>query len=191
MKSALCAPDGQGGGGVCADKCRTTDVPDTCVYSFDCVGFGFPFAWVFGRAGCALAHDHLGIASTSWLAVQFPDGPRLDLGLLEFFYTLGIAALFLALDRRPRPDGFFVFLFFAVYGPVRFVLDIFRTEDARYLGWTPGQFVALAATLLGIAGLVWVYHRMASSGGRWRFARNCSAWYPTRVRRRTACRRRC
>ena len=125
----------------------------------DCVGFAFPFAWIFGRAGCALAHDHMGVASDSWLAVRFPDGPKLDLGLLEFFYTLVIAATFLALDRRPRPDGFFIGLFFAMYGPVRFVLDIYRVGDARYLGWTPGQYLAIGSTLLGVALLVAAFQR--------------------------------
>src|SRR5207245_1227221 len=64
----------------------------------DIVAFAFPFAWIFGRTGCALAHDHIGIASSSFWAVDFPGGPRFDLGLLELFYTLGIAALFFGLD---------------------------------------------------------------------------------------------
>jgi prolipoprotein diacylglyceryltransferase len=73
------------------------------------------------------------------------------LGLLELLYTLPIAALFYVLDRRPRPPGFFLGLFLALYGPVRFFLDTLRTEDARYLGWTPGQYVAVVATLGGAA----------------------------------------
>ncbi len=125
----------------------------------DCVAFAFPFAWIFGRAGCALAHDHIGIETTSWLAVQFPSGPRLDLGLLECLYTVAVAALFLALDRRRWPDGFFLGLFFALYGPVRFALDVFRTGDARYLGWTPGQYLAVASTALGAFVLVRVFRR--------------------------------
>jgi len=125
---------------------------------FDGVAFAFPFAWIFGRAGCALAHDHLGIASQSFLAVQFPSGPRFDLGLLELLYTLLLAALFLWLDRRPRPSGFYIGLFFALYGPVRFGLDQLRTGDLRYAGWTPGQYASLAATLLG-AGLLFSLSR--------------------------------
>src|SRR5207302_7808797 len=37
----------------------------------DIVAFAFPFSWIFGRTGCALAHDHIGIASSSFLAVRF------------------------------------------------------------------------------------------------------------------------
>jgi len=129
----------------------------------DILGFAFPFGWIFGRAGCALAHDHIGIASTSWLAVRFPEGPRFDLGLLEFCYTIAIAGLFLLLDRRPRPTGFFVGLFFILYGPVRFAFDALRTGDERYLGWTPGQYGSLVALLFGLGLLIWVFQ----SGRAW------------------------
>ena len=130
------------------------------VFAFlDILGFTFPFAWIFGRAGCALAHDHVGIATTSWLAVRFPDGPHFDLGLLELLYTIALAALFLLLDRRPRPTGFFVGLFFTLYGPVRFGLDALRTGDERYLGWTPGQYASVGAALFGMGLLFWVFQR--------------------------------
>lgn len=125
----------------------------------DILGFAFPLAWIFGRAGCALAHDHVGIPTTSLLAVRFPDGPRFDLGLLELLYTIAIAALFLLLDRRPRPTGFFVGLFFTLYGPVRFGFDVLRIGDQRYLGWTPGQYASVGATLFGILLLLWVFQR--------------------------------
>jgi len=128
----------------------------------DAIGFGFPFAWIFGRLGCALAHDHLGLRTDHWLGVRFPDGTRFDLGLLELLYTIPIAGLFFALDRKPRPNGFYLGLFLALYGPVRFSLDMLRTGDARYLGWTPGQYVAILATLLGITVLV---AAMGRSGG--------------------------
>jgi phosphatidylglycerol:prolipoprotein diacylglycerol transferase len=120
----------------------------------DAIGFGFPFAWVFGRLGCALAHDHVGIPTDHWLGVRFPEGPRFDLGLLELLYTIPIAALFFALDRKPRPTGFFLGLFLTLYAPVRFAMDTLRTGDARYLGWTPGQYVSILALLAG-ATILW------------------------------------
>jgi len=131
----------------------------------DVVAFVFPFAWIFGRLGCALAHDHPGVASDHWLAVRFPDGPRFDLGLLELLYTLlFLAPLFALLDRRPRPVGFWLGLFFLLYCPVRFVLDTLRTGDPRYgpIAWTPGQFVCVAGTLFGAAVLVAVLRRRAA-----------------------------
>ncbi len=118
----------------------------------DNVAFAFPFAWVFGRLGCALAHDHLGIRSDHFLAVRFPGGSAFDLGLLEFLFIVPVAILWFGLDRSRRwPPGFFVGLFFALYGPVRFGLDTLRVADARYLGWTPGQYASLGVAALGAA----------------------------------------
>lgn len=131
---------------------RRRKLPAAQMFAFiDLVAFSFAFAWIFGRLGCALAHDHIGVETGSVLAVRFPSGPRYDLGLLEFLYTLFIAALFLWLDRKPRPTGFFVAVFFALYGPVRFALDALRVGDTRYLGWTPGQYVSVAAAAFGLA----------------------------------------
>lgn len=115
----------------------------------DLVAFVFPFAWILGRAGCAVAHDHPGIPTQGWWAVQYPDGPRFDLGLLEFFYALFLAGLFRWLDRHPRRDGFYLGLFLLLYGPVRFFLDELRVGDARYLGFTPAQYGCVAAVVLG------------------------------------------
>ena len=123
----------------------------------DIVAFAFPFAWIFGRTGCALAHDHLGVASNSIWAVRFPDGPRFDLGLLELLYTIVICAIFLLADRKPRPAGFFIALFCVLYGPVRFALDTLRIGDERYLGWTPGQYASIAFALAGLVLLRAIY----------------------------------
>ncbi len=119
----------------------------------DCLLFALPFTLAVGRAGCALQHDHMGIASDHWLTVRFPQGNHFDLGLLEALYTFGMALVFVLLDGRRRPDGFYTGLFFALYGPVRFAMDALRTGDARYLGWTPGQYLSVVATVLGLAVL--------------------------------------
>jgi phosphatidylglycerol:prolipoprotein diacylglycerol transferase len=125
----------------------------TMLAHLDNVAFAFPFAWIFGRSACALRHDHPGVASDHFLAVAFPDGPRFDLGLLELIPTLTIAGLFLLLDRRTRPVPLFLGLFFTLYGPPRFFLDTLRVADARYLGWTPGQYLCVVVTLIGIGAL--------------------------------------
>jgi phosphatidylglycerol:prolipoprotein diacylglycerol transferase len=124
----------------------------------DVIAFAFPFAWIFGRAGCALAHDHLGVASTSWLAVAFPGGGRLDLGLLELLWTLVMAGLWLVLDRRPRPSGFFLAAWLLLYTPVRIALDALRTDDTRLLLGLTGAQLAAAA---GLAAGVWLTLRLA------------------------------
>ncbi|HEY4716644.1 MAG TPA: prolipoprotein diacylglyceryl transferase family protein [bacterium] len=122
----------------------------------DCIVFAFPFAWSFGRLGCALTHDHLGINTNHWLAVQFPGGSRLDLGLLEFLYTLLIAILFLFLNSYKWHPGFFISLFFILYGPVRFIMDEFRTRDPRYFGLTPGQYGSIVLTFTGAYLMIYI-----------------------------------
>lgn len=126
---------------------------DRALRFVDLVGWAFPFAWLFGRLGCSLAHDHIGIPSTAFIAVRFPDGPRLDLGLIEWLLTILWAAAFLLLDRRPRPAGFYLALSFTIYGPLRFGLDFLRTYDARYLGLTPAQFLAIGIAAIGVTWL--------------------------------------
>lgn len=117
---------------------------------FDLLIYALPFTLAVGRLGCALKHDHPGISSAHWLAVRFPDGPRFDLGLLEFLYVSLVAALFAWLGRRRRPDGLYIGLFFALYGPVRFAMDSLRVYDARYAGWTPAQYLSILSTLVGV-----------------------------------------
>lgn len=124
----------------------------------DAIMFGFPFAWIFGRLGCFFAHDHIGAPSDFFLAVDFPGGPRHDLGLYEALFTVLIAGAFFALRNRPFRPGFFVALFAVLYAPVRFLLDFLRNTDlenadVRWSGLTPAQwgmigFFAAALTLL-------------------------------------------
>jgi phosphatidylglycerol:prolipoprotein diacylglycerol transferase len=148
---------------------------------FDLCIYALPFTLAVGRFGCALQHDHLGIASTHFLAVNFPSGPRFDLGMLEFLYLIPVCLLFFALDRagwpasaaKPRaqrggaerspPAGFFSGLFFALYGPARFAMDALRNEDARYFGWTPAQYLCVATTLAGVALVMWSLRRARRS----------------------------
>lgn len=120
----------------------------------DQVAFIFPFVWSLGRAGCSLAHDHPGIRAASWLAVRYPDGPRYDLGLLEFFYSVLLAGLFLVLDRRRWPTGFYFALFLLLYGPVRFLLDYLRINEVKYFGLTSGQYGSLAAVVVGLSAMI-------------------------------------
>ena len=110
----------------------------------DLLTWGFLIGHFFGRLGCAFAHDHVGIKSDAFLAVRFPEGPRLDLGLLEWFWITACIALFWALSKRPRGPGFYVLSFLIAHGSFRFMMDFLRIPVARYLGLTPAQYACLA-----------------------------------------------
>ncbi len=126
----------------------------------------FPIGWMFGRAGCSVAHDHVGRLSSSALAVAFPDGlyyppgPRLDLGFLELLLTIPIAAFTWWFARKPRHAGAITGLICLVYAPIRFPLDAMRavdiaSPDARYAGLTPAQWLSFGLFAVG----VWLLYR--------------------------------
>jgi phosphatidylglycerol:prolipoprotein diacylglycerol transferase len=118
----------------------------------DCVAYGFPFGWIFGRLGCTLAFDHPGSETKFFLGEVYTDGKvRHNLGFEEALYTVLIAALFHYLGRKgKRPPGYFVALLAIVYAPVRFLFDFLRKNDVRYGGLTPGQWGALTLIVIGV-----------------------------------------
>jgi phosphatidylglycerol---prolipoprotein diacylglyceryl transferase len=130
---------------------------------------GMPLAWVFGRTGCSVVHDHPGILSNAWYAVQYPVRGggyvgRLDLGLIEMVLTIPLAiTVWVLWRRRPkRPDGYYTAVIGILYSPIRFGLDFLRIgpkdtvlgADQRYLGLTPAQY---ASFLLFGAGLFFFF----------------------------------
>ena len=139
----------------------------------DVIASAFPAAWVFGRMGCSVAHDHPGIASNLWFAVQYPGGGRFDLGLYEMVLTIPLALAFLYLRRKPRPWGFYVGAMAIAYAPVRFALDFLRVEeptglnaavDPRYAGLTPAQWACFGLLTAGVYFFVRTLHRANAPG---------------------------
>jgi phosphatidylglycerol---prolipoprotein diacylglyceryl transferase len=109
----------------------------------DIIAYALPTGWLIGRLGCALAHDHRGLASTSWVAVAFPEGPRYDLGLIEFLFLIPMVISFYLLDRKPRPVGFYLGLYGVVYGGFRIWLDTLHVQPGRFYGGMLGVLVGL------------------------------------------------
>lgn len=121
----------------------------------DPMAFGFTFAWIFGRMGCTVAHDHPGLPTDFFLAVvypattDYPAGPRHDLGFYELLLTLLLCGIFWARRRRPTAAGWHVAIILMIYMPVRFVFDFLRTQDTLYFGLTAGQYAAAALFVIG------------------------------------------
>ncbi|HEX5227716.1 MAG TPA: prolipoprotein diacylglyceryl transferase family protein [Bryobacteraceae bacterium] len=117
---------------------------------FDIVAYATPFAWMIGRLGCTLAHDHRGLWTTSWIAVKFPEGSRYDLGLVEFLFLIAMTIAFRLLDRKPRPVGFYFGLYGVVYGGFRIWLDTLHAQPLRFYGGAVG-------VLVGLLGWAWMF----------------------------------
>jgi phosphatidylglycerol---prolipoprotein diacylglyceryl transferase len=117
----------------------------------DIIAYAMPLAWMIGRLGCTLAHDHRGLASTSWIAVKFPEGPRYDLGLIEFLFLIGMTIAFHLLDRRARPVGFYFGLYGVVYGGFRIWLDTLHVQPMRFYGGMAGVVVGLLGWMAMLA----------------------------------------
>jgi len=125
----------------------------------DAFALGLAPGWGVARIGCFTVHDHPGVLTSFPLAVQFPDGPRHDLGLYEAIVLLALGAVLWILHRRDRLRGGLLPLLAVVYGIARFLLDFLRARDvpyadARHLGLTFAQYTAVALVVWGAAGLV-------------------------------------
>lgn len=142
---------------------------DDALEFIDIFASAFPVAWLFGRTGCAIVHDHPGALSNAWYAVRYPEHQlaegfmgRIDLGLVELVLTIPLAIAMTWLWRRQpkRAAGFHLGVFLTAYGAVRFFLDFLRVEagdplfagftDPRYLGLTFAQWVCFVAVGFGI-----------------------------------------
>lgn len=129
----------------------------------DALAFVFPRAWLLGRMGCALVHDHPGVRTQSWLGVQYPGGPRYDLGLLEVLFILAYLGLLAMLDRGRRPTGFYLALFLTSYGVFRLLLDNLHDNAIRYLNWTVDEYASTIAILAGSLIFVRAFQQVSAS----------------------------
>jgi len=138
----------------------------------------FPIAWIFGRAGCTIVHDHPGALApaNSIFAVAYPDEmptfhgvvdfirgsvPRYDLGLLELMFTLVLAGIVAMTWHRRLPVGSYVVFVSLAYAPVRFALDFLRIRqgaeaDPRYASLTPAQWACIALALFALGMLAFL-----------------------------------
>jgi len=123
----------------------------------DVLAGGFLLGMALGRLGCFVIHDHPGVITDFFLAVNFPSGPRLDMGLMESLalWPFGIMLYAKRQILRSKP-GLITVYTFGIYGLIRFGLDFFRARDlafadSRWFDLTLAQYFAM---ILVIASLV-------------------------------------
>jgi phosphatidylglycerol:prolipoprotein diacylglycerol transferase len=126
---------------------------------WDAIALGTAPGWAIARLGCAAVHDHPGVKSQAWFAVAFPDGPRLDMGLIDFVVLAVLTTVLYLLARKRRPEGTLMAVLAIGYSVPRFFLDFLRARDLPYvdgrlLGLTPAQWITPLLLAAGIYLLV-------------------------------------
>jgi len=126
----------------------------------DAYALGLAPGWGIARLGCFSVHDHPGVRSDFWLAVDFPGGPRHDLGLYEAVLLFAIGGLLWTLRRRRALGGRLLPLLALLYGAGRFlgVGQVARPgdlpyADGRQLGLTFAQWFSIGLVGYGVSRL--------------------------------------
>jgi phosphatidylglycerol:prolipoprotein diacylglycerol transferase len=162
--------------GVTLPKYRKRELAMPILPFADLILSVFPVAWVFGRSGCSVVHDHPGMRAEpgTLLAVAFPDNnaifalkkvhsielihgayPQFDLGLLELLFTIVLATLLALTWHKKLTTGSYVVATSLCYAPVRFAMDFIRVRDVdqadpRFGSLTPAQWMCVALFLFGL-----------------------------------------
>lgn len=124
----------------------------------DAFALGIAPGWGIARLGCFSVHDHPGVLTDFPLAVQFPGGPRHDLGLYDAVALFVIAAVVHGLRSRGVLRGRLLGVVALLYGTQRFFMDFLRASDvaypdARYLALTPAQYLCFGLWVYGLWSL--------------------------------------
>lgn len=128
----------------------------------DALALGTAPGWAIARVGCFFVHDHPGVKTDFVFAVNYPGGPRHDLGLYDVVVLLVLTGvLYTAARFRPR-QGRLMGILAVGYSVSRFLLDFLRASDMafvdrRYFGLTPAQYIVVGLFAVG----VWLLTRPA------------------------------
>src|SRR6202011_1232065 len=132
--------------------------------------------YALGRIGCFLVGDDYGAPTNSWVGIAFPKGspPTTAESLRQFgvhvdpsippdqvlrvhptqlyesFSALAIFGILMWLGRRPHPRGWIFGLMLMLMGIERFLVEIVRAKDDRFLGpFTIAQLISVIVVVVG------------------------------------------
>lgn len=143
----------------------------------DATAPGLAIGYALGRIGCFLVGDDYGAPTNSWVGIAFPKGspPTTAQSLREFgvhvdpsipadqvlrvhptqLYESSAAfvmfAILMWMNRRPHPRGRVFGAFLIMLGIERFLVEIVRAKDDRFLGpFTVAQLISVIAICIGL-----------------------------------------
>lgn len=118
-------------------------------------------ALAFGRIANFINGEIYGKITTVPWAVKFNgvDGYRHPTQLYEsigMFFTFG---LLYKIRNRKYKDGFMFWLFVALYGGIRFVIEFWKVDENYFLGFPVGQWFSLIMLVVGLIVLYRNYRK--------------------------------
>jgi phosphatidylglycerol:prolipoprotein diacylglycerol transferase len=150
----------------------------------DAVAPALAVAYAIGRLGCFLVGDDYGRPTDLPWAIAFPNGAppstaenlRTQFGveippgvpgdtvlavhptqLYEIGMALIIFAILWRLRERISVTGALFFIYVALSGVERFIVEIFRAKDDRFFGmFTMAQLISLVLAIAGVAGAAYL-----------------------------------
>ena len=130
---------------------------------FDAGSYAAICGALIARLGCFLAHDRIGLHTSSWLSVKCIDGSHYDLALFEVVFLAICLGLLIWLERRGwRPaEGMVLAMLAASYGFLRLILGQLREAQQRYFGLAPEQWGA--AILVAVGAFCWLIVKRTAS----------------------------
>ena len=165
----------------------------------DASGLALALGYAVGRMGCFLVGDDYGRPSDLPWAVAFPRGapPSTAENLRGFgvdipasvpgdtvyavhptqLYEVGMSLIIFFILKRVQPrlatPGMLFMVWVALAGVERFIVEIFRAKDDRFLGvFSVAQLISVLLTLAGVAGVAYLARR---TGGAPRVAGRTAA----------------
>ena len=157
--------------------------------AIDATAPALAIGYALGRIGCFLVGDDYGRPTNSWIGIAFPKGspPTTAESLRQFGVHVDpsippdqvlrvyptqlfesaaaflIFAILMTYARRPHARGRVAGLFLILLGIERFLVEIVRAKDDRFLGpFTIAQLISVVAVVLGAVLLVYAERTEAS-----------------------------
>lgn len=152
-------------------------------------------AYALGRAGCFMVGDDYGRPTDAWWGVKFPEGlppstagtmqamfgipipEGVDPGtvlavhptqLFEVVLMLGVFMLLWAWRTRAWGTGWLFGAYLAFAGVERFLIEILRAKDDRFLGpFTIAQFTSVLLVIVGVTLILRLKDAGRAEPGRW------------------------
>ena len=156
----------------------------------DAIAPAIAMAYAIGRVGCFLVGDDWGRPTSLPWGVAFPEGapPTTAQNLREFgvdvpasisgdtvmavhptqlyetAMSLVIFAILWRLRHRFTNPGTILFLWLALSGVERFIVEFFRAKDDRFLGpFSIAQVISVLLVAIGVAGMQFIARRAAGA----------------------------